>query len=217
VGWVLGTVLALWGGAAGARAADIETRDFTVFVSGKRCGDAYMTIHRQDNGLIQMRCDTDIKVSMFLKSYKYSYRGLETWKDGKLVRFDSSTDDNGKRFVVSALAEKGGVRVSVNNVERMARADLWLTSYWCLPMPKQRNGVAIPLLDADSGKDLTGKLQLVGTEQRSIAGNTINVQHYRLTGGVLVDLWYDASERLVRQEWVEQGQRTILELSRVRR
>jgi hypothetical protein len=216
-GWLIGAALALLAPAAGARAADIETRDFTVFVGARRCGEVHMTIHRQDNGLIQMRCDTDIKVSILLKSYKYSYRGLEVWKDGRLVRFDSNTDDDGKRFVVTAAAEEAGLRVSVNNVERMARPDVWLTSYWCLPVPKQRTGEAIPLIDADSGKDLTGKLNLVGAEQRKIAGNTVNVQHYRLTGGVVVDLWYDAGERLVRQEWMEQGHRTIMELNRVRR
>ena len=35
-----------------ACAADIETRDFFVFVSGKRSGEVHMTIHRKDKGLV---------------------------------------------------------------------------------------------------------------------------------------------------------------------
>lgn len=32
-----------------------------------------------------------------------------------------------------------------------------------------------------------------------------------------MDLWYDDAQRLVREEWVEQGHRTVVELTRVRR
>jgi hypothetical protein len=42
------------------------------------------------------------------------------------------------------------------------------------------------------------------------------MNHYKLTGKVNVDLWYDGSDRLVRQEWVESGHKTVLELVRVR-
>jgi hypothetical protein len=43
------------------------------------------------------------------------------------------------------------------------------------------------------------------------------LNHYRLTGKMNIDLWYDGSERLVRQEWLEQGHKTVVELIRVRR
>jgi hypothetical protein len=214
---VLGAGLALLAaGASPARAADIETRDFTVLVGGKRAGEVHMTIHRQDNGQINMRCDTDIRVNMLLKQYKYVYRGLEVWKDGRLIRFDSNTDDNGTRYIVSAVAEATGLRVRANNVERMAKPETWLTSYWSLPDPRLRNQL-LPIIDADTGKDLDGKLQFIANEKRVIAGQMVPVNHYKLTGKVNIDLWYDGSDRLVRQEWLEQGHRTLLELSRVRR
>lgn len=210
------TLLALAWALAPAGAAEIETRDFAVLVAGKPAGEVHMTIHRKDNNLVEMRCDTDIKVHLVVGSYKYIYRGLEVWKDRRLVRLDSNTDDNGKRFIVSAVAESDALRVKVNNVEKTAKPDVWLTSYWCLPDPKIRNGT-LAILDADSGRDLDGKLQYVATEKRRVAGQEVPLNHYRLSGKVQVDLWYDGSERLVRQEWVEQGQKTMLELIRVRR
>lgn len=209
------TVLAVLAIPAMARAADIETRDFVVLVSGKPAGEVHMTIHRQDNGITQMRCDTDIRVPLLLP-YKFIYRGLEVWKDRRLVRFDSNTDDNGKRYIVSAVAEGDQLRIKVNNTERLARPDSWLSSYWCLPDPKLRNG-PVPLLDADTGRDLDARLEFVANEQRRIAGQTVTLNHYKLKGKVHIDLWYDGTERLVRQEWVETGHRTIVELTRVRR
>jgi hypothetical protein len=207
---------ALLGPASAARAADIETRDFTVFVGGKRSGEAHMTIHRQDNGMIQMRCDTDIKVSALFVTHKYSYRGEEWWKAGRLVRFSSNTNDNGTSYVVTAVAEAAGVRVKANNVEHMVKPEVWLSSYWFLPAPPLRNQ-PLAILDADTGKDLSGQLQHVGVEQRAIAGQVVNVNHYRLRGKANAELWYDGSDRLVRQEWTEQGQRIVLELNRLRK
>jgi hypothetical protein len=215
--WRVWVAAALVFGLAGpAKAADIETRDFVVLVSGKPAGEVHMTIHRQDNGQVRVRCDTDIKVSLLVGKYTYLYRGLEVWKDGRVVRFDSNTDDNGKRYVVAAVAEPRGLRVKVNNAERVVPADVWLSSYWCLPDPRLRDQ-QIPILDADTGRDLEGRLQFVATEKRTVATQNVNVNHYRLTGKVALDLWYDGSGRLVRQEWIDHGHRAVMELTRVRR
>src|SRR5262249_18104981 len=170
-------LLALAGSTA--RAADIETRDFSVHVAGKPAGEVHMTIHKQDDGSIAMRCDTDIQVNQVVGKYKFIYRGLEVWKDRRLTKFDSSTDDNGKRYIVSAVSDPAGVRVKVNTVERTAKAEVWLTSYWTLPDPKVRGGV-IPIIDADNGKDLDGKLAFVATEKHRVAGQDVSLNHYRL-------------------------------------
>lgn len=218
-GWGLlavGTLAAMVLVCPPVRAADIETRDFVVLVSGKVAGDVHMTIHRQDDGTIAMRCDTDIQVNQIFGKYRFIYRGMEVWKDNRLLRFESSTDDNGKRYIVSASAEKEGIRLRVNNDERMARSNVWLTTYWCLPDPKLRNGV-VPLLDADNGRDVDSKLAYVANEKMRVLGREVTLNHYRLTGKVQIDLWYDGTDRLVRQEWVEQGHKTVLELTRVRR
>ena len=214
-GWIVAALVALAVGGT-ARAADVETRDFTVLISGKPSGEVHMTIHRQDDNSVVMRCDTDIKVSFGILSYKFVYRGLEVWKDRRLTRLDSNTDDNGKRYIVSAIPDGTNLRLKVNNVEKQVRGDVWVTSYWTLPDPKLR-AETLALLDADSGKMLDGKLGFIATEKLRIAGQDVSLNHYRLTGKVNVDLWYDGSERLVRQEWTEQGHKTVLELLRVRR
>jgi hypothetical protein len=216
-GWLAAVACLLLGcGWTAARAADLETRDFTVFVDGKRRGDAHMTIHRQDDGTTQMTCDTDVVVPILFTRYVYSYRGREVWKDGRVQRFDSRCDDNGRAYQISAAAEEGGLRVRVNGQDKVVPAHVWLTSYWTLPDPKLRNQV-VPLLDADTGKDLECRIQDVGAVQIPVAGRLQNVRRYRLTGRVQVDVWYDDAERLVRQEWIEDGHRTALELVRVRR
>jgi hypothetical protein len=200
-----------------ARAADTETREFSVSVDGKRAGGAMMVIARADDGTTTVASDTEVRVTVLgLNAYKYSYRGKETWKDGKLVKFESTCNDDGKRYVVTAAAEADGVRVTVNNQERMVKSNVWLTTYWAKPDNKVINQT-IPLVDADNGRDLEAKVTFVGQEQLKIAGQAQNVMHYKLTGKVNVDLWYDAADRLVRQEWVEDGHKTLVELIKLRK
>lgn len=214
--WVAAALALLSAFCPAASAADVETRDFSVVVGNKLAGEVHVTIHKDDNGSTYVRCDTDVKVKIGLREHKFIYRGYEEWKAHRLVKFDSNTDDDGKRFFVKAIAQKDGVLVTVNNAEKMVPAHVWLTSYWSLPDPKLRDQ-ELPLLDADNGRELSGTLQFVATEKVKVGGQTIPLNHYKLTGKVSVDLWYDGGDRLVRQEWLESGHKTVVELVRVRR
>jgi hypothetical protein len=197
-------------------AADTETRDFTVLIDDKRAGDYHMTITRQDDGTVAMIGQADVRISYFIKTFTYTYRGTEIWKDGRLLRLDSSTNDDGKRYALSAVSDGQAVRVKVNGVEHATRPDVWVTTYWRLADAKFRNQ-AVPLLDADTGKDINATLQYVGTSPVNVGGQMQTCAHYRLTGGVQVDVWYDAQEHLVRQTAIEEGHRTALELRQIRR
>jgi hypothetical protein len=203
---------------AGARAgaAEIETRDFTVYVDAKKAGEVHMTINRQDDGSTAVSCDTDVRVGAIITLYKYSYRGRELWKDGRLQRFESKANDDGKEFAVTATSAADGLHVRANGAEHTAAADAWLTTYWAQPDAKLA-GQAIPILDADCGHDLEAKVEFLGPEKYG-ENQDQTVQHVGLSGkGVAMDLWYDDAKRLVREEWVEQGHRTVVDLNRVRR
>ena len=114
------------------------------------------------------------------------------------------------------MAGKDGLDVRVNRVAKTSRADSLLSSYWFQPDSKLIN-TTVPIIDADTGRDLDGKLEFVGTETRTIAKQTVKVNHFKFTGKVNVDLWYDGSTRLVRQEWVEEAKRVVIELNELRR
>jgi hypothetical protein len=218
VGGVLCAMVGLLGFDAGqAASAEVEARDFTITVDGKRAGDYRMNITRQDDGSLVMTGQADVRVT-FLKIYHttYAYRGTEVWKNGRLFKLDSSTNDDGTRYVVNAVADGENLRVKVNGQERLVRGDVWVTSYWHLAQARFRNQ-AVPLLDVDSGKEINGTLQLVGNQSLTVAGVVQSCTHYRVTGGVTADLWYDAQERLVRQEWMEKNLRCVLELNRIRK
>ena len=73
----------------------------------------------------------------------------------------------------------------------------------------------VPLLDSDKGRKLHGELQRVGEETIVVAGDRLSCTHYQVTGDVQVDIWYDAHRRLVRQVSIDEGHKTVLELSKI--
>jgi hypothetical protein len=212
----VGLVVLLAGGTR-AVAAETEVRYYAVSVDGKRAGQSTLNIHRQDDGTVTVGGSVDIRLRIFIKTVTYTYQGTEVWKAGRLHSLQSTCNDNGKNFQVTALAQPNGLSVTVNGQERMSRADVWTTSYWQLHDVKLANH-PVPLLDADTGKAMNGYLQHLGTAQVSVGGQAVTCTRYRMTGGPSpVDLWFDGANRLVRQEFVEDGYRTVVELASVQR
>jgi hypothetical protein len=200
-------------GSAPARAADQETREFEVIVDGKHAGTYRTTITRGDDGTLTLAAQSDVKVKVLLvTAYSYSYEGREVWQGGRLQSFACTGKENGKPFAVTARADGDLLRVQANGHVHAARPDVWTTSCWQLPAAAFRSG-PVPLLRCDNGEEATGQMQYVGTDRVRVAGREVTCSHYRLTRDGPYDLWYDAAERLVREEWTSAGHRSQLVLT----
>ena len=188
-----------------------ETRAFKILVDGKERGKLKMTVGRRDDHEI-MTSEAEVRVNYFVYNYVYTSRGTEIWKAGRLRKFNNTANYNGKHYAVQAVAKENGLAVKVNGQERVAHPDIWLTSFWRLPAAKFRNQ-SVPLMDADKGHDIQGKLKYVGMSPINVGGKMQKCAHYRVTGGIEADLWYDQQDRMVRQESVESGHSTTMELT----
>ncbi len=229
------------GGAALATAAepkDVErqTREFRVSVDGKPRGKCTMQIRRREDGTDTVRINSAFSFNFVVYDYRYSSAGTEVWKEGRLVTLENKADYNGTRYHVKANAGEKGLRVAVNEKTSQVDPDVWATSYWHLPerlaqadaaegkgvvpaagsRPERKPAaVSISLLDSDKGVKLRGEMKRIGDEMIKVAGKKTACTHYRIRGDVEVDVWYDADRRLARQESVDSGHKTILELTRV--
>ncbi|HXY36759.1 MAG TPA: DUF6134 family protein, partial [Planctomycetaceae bacterium] len=65
---------------------------------------------------------------------------------------------------------------------------------------------------SDKGRCQIGKIQYVGQETLDVAEGRTPCTHYHLTGDAHVDLWFDASQRLVLEESQESGHKVRFEL-----
>ncbi len=222
-GWVQVGVVALAcfigaGTATEVRGESTEIRDFVVQLDGKQIGTNQLVITRRDDGLTVVSNRANVKVKFFI-TYTYTYQGTEVYKGYQLTRMEGHCNDNGTQFRLDAELDDTGntFRVQVNNSVKAVPANIWSTSYWKLPEAKYHNQPVV-MLDADRGEVINGKLHYVGTEDRPISGQVQKCYHFRATGGKKpIDLWFDVQHRLVRQEFVERGHRTVIELTQIQR
>jgi hypothetical protein len=193
-----------------------ETREFDISVDGKPAGQYVMEINRADQETLVMSGQAAVRVKYLFYTYTYTYRGTETYRDDRLVALTSTCNDNGKQFNLSARAEGEHLRLVVNGQEKARPANVWTTSYWQLP--PDFLGKEVVLLEPDTGKRMKGHLRYLDKVKLAVAGQEMECRHYRVTGSPSpVDLWYDGERRLVRQQYVDEGHPTHLELKKLSR
>lgn len=221
------------GGNADVRGGEKETREFKVSVDGKPRGKCSIRVESRDDGADVMQISAALSFNYVVYEYRYSSVGTEVWKDDRLVELENTADFNGTKYVVTAGTTAKGLRVTVDGKASVVQPDVWATSYWRLPQHldettacrdvipasgthnARTSELAVPLLDTDKGKKLRGKLRRIGDETIVLAGRRRKCTHFRIAGDVEVDVWYDGQRRLVRQESIDSGHKTVMELVRI--
>lgn len=192
--------------------AGTETREYAVLVNGKESGNSTLVIVESDDGKTYVKGTVSVKIPGIIFPYSFSCQSEEWWLKDRLTNLSASSVENGKKTEVSAKAEVDRMLVSVNGKARAITWEIWTASFWKLADRRFHNK-AVTVFEPDSGKDMTGKLEFVGNEQMKVGANTEECFHFRVTGvPVPTELWFDKHHRLVRQEFTESGQRTIVQL-----
>jgi len=207
----------LSGAAAGADADspqpyDRQTRTYSISIDGTRRGDSKAEF-RGKEGVVWIRSESEIKINYLVYKYHYTSSGTEVWKRGRVAAFENTADYNGTPFNVKGTLTPRGLQITTNGTTTLASPDVWDTSYLILPDRIASGGAArVALLDSDKGVVLSGKVQYVGEERLDCEACQKACTHYRISGDVQVDAWFDASRRLVRQESQERGHKVRFEL-----
>lgn len=210
---ILGSLLL---SATAAQATDVEGRDYAIRIDNKPAGTYHLHLVKADDGTTTVRASANVSYRVLLYRYTYTFRGTEVWKAGRLTGLTSTSNDDGKRFNVQAQADGGNLRVTVNGTTTSVRGDVWTTTAWRMPAARYR-GHYLPMIDSDTGRLLGGRLEYVDRREITVGDNAVTCSHYRVTGGTQMELYFDGKDRLVRQETVEQGHATVLQLTGIQR
>ena len=198
-------------------AGDREQREYAIFVDGKEAGQTTLDIDQRDDGLTCVTTRATVKVQRVIFQYNLTIDSSEWWRDGRLVNLQSLTKENGKLTKIAVAPEGAQLRAHINGQERTLPGEVWTSTFWKLPDAKFHNK-DLSLFEIDTGKEFKGQLQFIGTEQLTILNKLLPCYHFRYTGGATpTDVWFDSQHRLVRQEFVEMGHKTIGQLVRVTR
>ena len=212
-------VLCLFALACPAYADDTEQREFSIFIDGKEAGATNMTLVQKDDGITYMSATLDVKFKhLVVLEYVIKAKTQEWWKDGRLVGMETSAIDNGKKTdVLIAVDNNNQLRMRVNGKDSPINPDVWTNSFWRLADSRFHNK-KVPILDVDSGKEHNTELKYVGMEKMPVGKQFVDCYRFLVPNAPgPVDLWFDKYHRLVRQEFTEQGHKTIVQLVSIKR
>lgn len=123
----------------------------------------------------------------FIPVYRYEHRAREIWREGRLVRLDTVTNDNGDPQAVTGRAGAGGFAVQGPEGDLTAPADILPSSYW-----HPRFTDASRMLDSQLGRILEFDIAKIGSERIEALGRPVEADRFAMRGDIDLDFWYDA-------------------------
>ncbi len=200
-----------------ARADDTELREYAIFIEGKESGTSRMTMIQKDDGSAYMSGTVELKFRQIIVDYTLKVESQEWWKNGQLVAMKTTCIENGKKTELTVALDNNQLRMRFNGKDTPLKREVWPTSYWKLADARFHNK-QIPVLEADTGKELLCELKYIGLEKLKV-GELQDCYHFRVVSASSspTDLWFDRYHRLVRQEFTESGHKTIVQLTKITR
>jgi hypothetical protein len=198
----------------GAQIAD-EIRQYDVIVKDKPVGNVSIRISQASDGTTTTTTDTSIQATFLFITYRYEFHGKEVWQGDRLVQTENRVNDNGTPLTVQAVSDARGSQIDVQGKASRTVPPLAMTAnYWRLPSADFMNA-PFSMVEPDTGILRTVRLQFVGSETVAVEGHGVLCNHYRLSGELSAELWFDGEGRMVRQQTVEQGYPTEQHLVRI--
>lgn len=182
----------LWGGSDAMAAPSLASAypsilKFQVTRDGNPIGHV-MERYRPVGQDLQVDVFIGFMVSLaFIPVYRYEHRSRETWRDGRLVRLETVTNDNGDAQQVKGRAVPGGFDVEGMEGPVTAPADILPSSYW-----HPRFTDSSRMLDSQLGRILEFDIAKVGSERIEAMGRPVEADRFAMRGDIDLDFWYDA-------------------------
>ena len=169
--------------------------EFDIFRNNKHIGQHIFSFKKQDN---QLQVDSEInfkikKLGVVL--YKYHVKGTEYFENGKLVKFNSKTNQNGKEKYVNIKLEDNQLVIDGSSFKGKVSTNYLLGTWWNHSIVE-----AEAQISAVSGRIIKQKVTFLGKENLIIGDKTYNTLHFNFSSvdkklakdkKLNTDVWYD--------------------------
>jgi hypothetical protein len=173
---------------------------FTVLKDGDPVGQHRFEFDREGDRL-EIKEATEIEISFAtVPLYTFEHRAREIWENGRALRIDSTTNDNGEKLDITVRPDAHGYIRTVNG--RVDRFDdsVRVLGFWDKQTLKHHE-----FFSTVEDKTLTVSFQRIGWEKIRLAGEELDAEHYRMVGDEERDLWFDANGHLAKIEFRRLG------------
>ena len=174
---------------------DLNRIEFDIYRNNIHIGKHVFSFKKSGEELA-VESEIDFEIKKFgLVFYRYNVRGTEIYKDGKLTKFNSRTDQNGKKKYVNMLLENGEYTIDGSSYQGKAPVDYLIGTWWNHSIVK-----APAQISAVSGRIIKQKVTFLGKETIKFGDKSYNTLHFNFSSTdskltkdkkLNTDVWYD--------------------------
>lgn len=167
---------------------------FDVMRKGDQIGTHVLSFHQAKDRLdVTIKTRIAVKIAFFT-AYHFNHDSHEVWRDDRLVRMETTTDDDGTDHTLEVSAgDKGKLQVVSDGKTMQADPDAIPASLWNPAVIRTHD-----LMDSLVGKRLDVSIADRGDDVVTVRGKQVKAHHYSMTGELARELWYDENGVLVR-------------------
>ncbi len=161
------------------------------------------------NFVVTMDARIEVKL-MFMTVLRLHTWGREVWTDGRLVAFDSRSDEDGDLTTVSVRANSGGLVMEGPRGQSNVTGPVAVTNPW------SRSILSAPvLIEPTSGRLLSVGTRSAGEQFIEALGRTVKAQKHVVSGDMEAELWFTDDGTWLRMEFSKAGGRVTISLDSV--
>jgi hypothetical protein len=176
-----------------ALAGDAGEYTFTVRKDGNPVGRHCIVFQRQ-GGRVEIREATEIEVRLaMIPIYRFEHEGTEVWQDGRALRIDGTTNDNGEKLDIAVRRNADGYTRRINGRVDEFDDSKQVLAFWNKDVVNHDDFFSVV-----EDKVIRASFEFVGPDKITVAGQELDVDHYRMVGDEERDLWFDRSGRLAK-------------------
>ena len=175
---------------------DLNRIEFDIFRNNKQIGKHIFTFVRSDKKLkVISKINFKIK-KLGVVLYKYHVEGTEIYQDGKLIKFNSKTNQNGKeKYVNIEKLNENELLIDGSSYKGKAPIDYLLGTWWNHSIVK-----AAAQISAVSGRIIKQKVTFLGKKTIQIGEKKYNTLHFNFSSTdkklnkdkkLNTNVWYD--------------------------
>ena len=174
---------------------DLKYIEFDIYRNNKNIGKHIFSF-KKSNGQLEVESEINFKIKKLgIILYKYHVKGTEFYKDGKLVKFNSKTNQNGKEKYVNMELENGQHIIDGSSYQGKAPIDYLLGTWWNHSIVKAKAQIS-----AVSGRIIKQKVTFLGKETIKIDDKSYKTLHFNFSSTdkklsknkkLNTNVWYD--------------------------
>ena len=174
---------------------NLKKIEFDIYRNNKFIGKHIFSFVKLNDELeVKSEINFEIK-KLGVVLYKYHVKGTEYYKDGKLVKFSSKTDQNGKEKYTNIKLEADELLIDGSSFKGKVSTDCIIGTWWNHSIVEAKAQIS-----AVSGRIIKQKVTFLGKESIQIEGKTYQTLHFNFSSTdtslkkdkkLNTDVWYD--------------------------